>query len=98
MATLTATTVVTHPDSGQPVALIAGDALPDWADGLVGDHLLKVESDAGPYDALQKKELLAEVARRNADRDEAERILPESEKNADLIAALVADDAASEQD
>ena len=98
MATLTATTVVSHPESGQPVALIAGDALPDWADGMVGDHLLKVESDVGPYGALQKKELLAEVARRNADRDEAERIVPESEKNADLIAALVADDAASEQD
>jgi hypothetical protein len=37
-------------------------------------------------------ELKAEVERRNEGRDEADRIVPEGTKKADLLAALVADD------
>lgn len=33
----------------QPVAFSVGDVLPDWAEGLVGDHCL--ESPAEPSDA-----------------------------------------------
>lgn len=40
---LTANTVVTGPGMVGPVALMAGDELPGWADGMVGEHLL-VES------------------------------------------------------
>ena len=37
---LTANTVVTHPDTGAPVVLRAGEDVPDWAVPLVGDHLV----------------------------------------------------------
>ena len=40
MATLTGTTVVRHPDTLAPVVLAAGAELPEWAAGLVGDHLI----------------------------------------------------------
>lgn len=45
--------------------------------------------DAG----LTKAEMLAEIERRNEGRDEDDRIVPLSQKNADLKAALAADDA-----
>lgn len=44
------------------------------------------------YDALDYTDLRAEVARRNADREDGDHITPTSLKAADLIAALVADD------
>lgn len=37
---LIANTIVTHPQTGTPVLLAGGGDLPDWAEGLVGDHLL----------------------------------------------------------
>jgi hypothetical protein len=40
MPKLTDNTIVVHPDTGQPVLLVATGDLPDWAEGLVGDHLL----------------------------------------------------------
>lgn len=46
MSTLIATTVGRHPDSGQPVALRSGDAVPDWAEGMIGDHLLAADDPA----------------------------------------------------
>jgi hypothetical protein len=39
MPKLTANTLVRHP-GGEIVLLAADGDLPDWADGLVGDHLL----------------------------------------------------------
>lgn len=39
MATLVANTTV-RGKNGFPVVLTAGSALPDWAEGLVGEHLL----------------------------------------------------------
>lgn len=94
MARLTGATVVRHPESGEVVTLAAGD-LPAWADGLVGDHLIEAAQgdDVSPYAALTKAELKAEVDKRNADRDDDAKLAPESDKNADLIAALDADDA-----
>lgn len=41
---LTANVVVRHPESGVPRLLSSGSDLPDWADGLVGDHVLSGES------------------------------------------------------
>jgi hypothetical protein len=40
MATLTENTVIRHPKTGEPTLLAATGELPDWAIGLVGDHLL----------------------------------------------------------
>ena len=40
MAVLSGNTVVVNPATGAPTALVAGSTLPDWADGLVGQHLL----------------------------------------------------------
>lgn len=91
MRKLTGGTVVTHPGSGVPTFLAKDGDLPEWAEGLVGDHLLTAAPTG--YGAMKKADLLAEVERRNAARDDAEQIVPESDKNADLVAALEADDA-----
>ena len=45
MATLIANVLVRHPDTGDLVVLLAGEALPDWAVSLVGGHAL---GDARP--------------------------------------------------
>jgi hypothetical protein len=45
------------------------------------------------YKAMNKAELLAEIDRRNTDREADDQVEVEGEKNADLVAALVADDA-----
>lgn len=44
------------------------------------------------YEDADYNDLRAEVARRNADREDGDPITPTSNKAADLIAALVADD------
>lgn len=40
MPKLTASTVVVNPDTAALVVLWEGEDLPEWATGLVGDHLL----------------------------------------------------------
>lgn len=40
MPKLALSTVVTHPGTGVPVVLHAGDEVPEWAAGMVGDHVL----------------------------------------------------------
>lgn len=40
MAQLNSNTVVTHPETGSPVVLLSGEHVPDWAEGLIGDHLI----------------------------------------------------------
>lgn len=98
MSKLTAGTVVTHPDSGLPTFLAEGVEVPEWADGLIGDHLLVEDapaSDVGGYANALKADLLQLIADRNADRDDEHKITPASDKNADLIAALESDDAAA---
>lgn len=40
MSTLSATTVLAHPGSGEPFVLLAGSEVPDWAVDMVGDHLI----------------------------------------------------------
>ena len=100
MATLTGTTVVRHPDTLAPIVLAAGAELPEWAAGLVGDHLIDsgedVPAEAGvDYSRMVKADLLQLIADRNADRDDEHQIVPESDKNDHLVAALTADDAAA---
>ena len=55
MAKLTGNTVLTRPGTLDLVFLAAGDDVPDWADGLVGNHLLATTSttdtDQGDTDA-----------------------------------------------
>ena len=43
MAKLNANTTVMRPDTLAVVALAEGDEVPDWADGLIGDHLIEDE-------------------------------------------------------
>ena len=43
MAKLNANTTVMRPDTLEVVALAEGDDVPDWADGLIGDHLIEDE-------------------------------------------------------
>ena len=48
MAKLNANTTVMRPDTLEVVALAEGDDVPDWADGLVGDHLIEDEKPKRP--------------------------------------------------
>lgn len=41
MAKLNSNTVVTHPETGAPAVLLSGEDVPDWAEGLIGDHLIE---------------------------------------------------------
>lgn len=100
MPKLTAGVVVRHPDSGDVEFLPEGSALPEWADGLVGSHVLAVEagSDSGngadvDYRNLTNAELSQLIEDRNAGRDETEKVVAAGTKKDELIAALVADDA-----
>ena len=43
MAKLNANTAVMRPDTLEVVTLAEGDEVPDWADGLIGDHLIEDE-------------------------------------------------------
>lgn len=43
MAKLNANTTVMRPDTLEVVALAEGDEVPDWAEGLIGDHLIEDE-------------------------------------------------------
>ena len=43
MAKLNANTTVTRPDTLAVVTLAEGDEVPDWAEGLIGDHLIEDE-------------------------------------------------------
>lgn len=43
MARLTENTVLVRPGTLEVVILVAGDEVPDWADGMVGDHLVEDE-------------------------------------------------------
>ena len=48
MARLIANTVVTNPDTLVVTALAAGDEVPGWAEGLIGDHLTDGKLKADP--------------------------------------------------
>ena len=57
MAILTANTVVVGPSSGVPVALLAGNEVPEWAASLVGEHLLASEAP----DAVDEESSIAQI-------------------------------------
>jgi hypothetical protein len=40
-ARLTGRTLLAHPETGDRILLEGGQDLPDWAEGLVGPHLLE---------------------------------------------------------
>ena len=48
MPKLTGNTAVMRPDTLEVVTLAEGDDLPEWADGLVGVHLLEEEKPKRP--------------------------------------------------
>jgi hypothetical protein len=48
MGSLSSNTVLTHPETGVPVSLLKGQEIPDWAEGLVGDHLVDQVQPAAP--------------------------------------------------
>ena len=101
MAKLIEGTVVPDPKTSEPVHLVAGSDVPEWASGLVGAHLLAedaTEPEAGEgkavdYSKLTVAELHELIEDRNTERDEAEKVVAAGAKKDELIAALVADDA-----
>lgn len=52
MTKLNSNTVVTHPETGAPAVLLSGEDVPDWAEGLIGDHLIEGADDES--EALEK--------------------------------------------
>jgi len=97
MPTLTDNVVVSHPDTNEPTSIPAGSNLPEWAEGLVGAHVLSDDSEAdcgeaGGYGRLKVSQLRAEIAERNKGRDEAD-LIPAEGNKVDLVAALESDDA-----
>lgn len=55
MARLSVTVIVRHPSTGQIEVLSEGSDLPEWADGLVGDHAL--DGGDGPSAAWKVSDL-----------------------------------------
>lgn len=98
MTKLIENTVIAGQD-GTPVALAAGDDVPEWAADQIGAHLLDIDEDedTGPVPYAKRKlaDLKAEVDQRNADRDPEGEGYIRSEKQtiAALAEALEADDA-----
>lgn len=86
---------------GEPLFLEAGTEVPEWALDQVGDHVLdepkapKLPDASDGYDKLTAKDLKVLIAARNADRDPADAIVPDSSRKDDLVAALELDDEAS---
>lgn len=70
MPKLTGTTVVVNPTTHTPEVLLAGTDLPDWADGLVGSHLLDPESEPEPDPAADQTEPEPEPVPENPDQAE----------------------------
>ena len=85
MPILAATTVLTPPGEFVPVTLPEGTELPEWAIGMVGDHLL--DHADGSYETLGYAELAALVKERG--------LAVESQKKIDLLAALREADASA---
>ena len=55
-ATLALTVVVRHPETGAATALVAGQPLPDWAEGLVHpDDLIQAEQEQAPIKPARRK-------------------------------------------
>lgn len=108
MAKLNTHVHVVNP-KGEPVVLKPGEDVPAWAEKAITNPKVwadgpKVDkSDGGQgaevsiYADLKGPDLKAEIKRRNEDRDDDAKITPASNKNADLIAALEADDAAHDE-
>lgn len=51
---LTAGVIVVHPETGAPTFLAEGVDLPDWADGLIKDHVLSA-TEAEPVTRRAKR-------------------------------------------
>jgi hypothetical protein len=89
MATFAAHVVV-HGDAG-PVQFAPGDDLPDWAVGLVGDHVLIIEPEDPAEDALDgaadNPEAEADVAADATDADDTDDEPEASSAGPDFTAA-----------
>ena len=95
MAKLTQNVIVHKDNGGDPVLLEAGSEAPAWALSQLGEHVLDTPPlpDASDgYDKLTAKDLKVLIAARNAERDEADAIVPDSTRKDDLIVALELDD------
>lgn len=55
MPRLAGNTIVAHPETGAPTVLLAGDEVPDWAEELIGAHLIDGASDGEQVDGLPPK-------------------------------------------
>lgn len=56
MAKVTANVLLTNPETHQTVSLLAGDDVPAWATGMVGEHLIGSASDESKDASLPEGE------------------------------------------
>lgn len=84
-----------HPAvTAEGVEILDKPAIDPVTGAVVPDKVhVDLRPDAGPYQGMQRADLLAEIARRNDGRDAADHI-PATGNKPDLVAALTADDAA----
>ena len=61
-----------------------------------GDAADAGESESGGYESLTKAQLVEEIEKRNEGRDDETKVSPSGTNKPDLVAALVADDAAGD--
>lgn len=85
---------------GEPKASVGfhlGDRYVDAWGNDVDEEVAEVETpDNQDYDSWKGDQLVAELKRRNADRDEDHQIVPDGKKKSDVAAALKADDTDSD--
>ncbi len=104
MSTVSGVVIARSEDGGQSAIFSPGDSLPEWAvDALKGHKFLVAEDrpadpdkgGPGAYESLTKAQLVEAIEARNTGRDEDKRLATAGNKS-DLVAALVADDAAGD--
>lgn len=95
-------TLVVRDEGGQPVALLEGQEVPEWArelvhaDDLEGGDAADDSSAGVDYESKTKPELQAEIDKRNEGREDDAKIVADAPGNKpDLVKALAADDAAA---
>lgn len=91
MAKLTGNTIVSHPETGVPTVLLKDSDVPDWADGLIGDHLLEGGSEEVDLDAVPPTSGKGSgVQAWQADADHKGIAYPEGASRDEIIAAVEA--------
>lgn len=75
MPKLIGNTILAHSETGEPVVLLAGEDVPEWAEGLIGEHLIEgadeePEGGEAPKGNASREDWAAYAASKGAPEDE----------------------------